>query len=108
MRKIFLILIILTISCSEPIDIEATIDARAQRIAEINISKLNTPTPQPVPTAQPTATPQPTPTIIPFQEDEIRKIAVNEAIDIARKGDIYLAEELIPQIVPVLVPEPTP
>ena len=74
MRKIFLILIILTISCSEPIDIEATIDARAQRIAEINISKLNTPTPQPVPTAQPTATPQPTPTIIPFQEDEIRKI----------------------------------
>ena len=108
MRKIFLILIILTISCSEPIDIEATIDARAQRIAEINISKLNTPTPQPIPTAQPTATPQPTPTIIPFQEDEIRKIAVNEAIDIARKGDIYLAEELIPQIVPVLVPEPTP
>ena len=41
MGKIFLILIIITISCSEPIDIEATIDARAQRIAEINISKLN-------------------------------------------------------------------
>ena len=108
MRKIFLILLILIISCSEPIDIEATIDARAQIITEMSISKLNTPTPQPIPTAQPTPTPQPTPTVIPFQEDEIRKIAVNEAIEIARIGDIYLAEELIPEIVPLLVPEPTP
>jgi len=111
MKKIILLLLLFIVSCSEKIDIEATIDARAQKIAEYNISKINTPTPptpQPISTAQPTATPQPTPTIVPLQADEIKKIAINEAIEIAKKGDMFLAEELIPEMIPILVPIPTP
>ncbi len=90
MKKIIILLLIFFISCSEKIDIEATIDARAQKIAEYNISKIEDPTPQPIPTAQPTATPQPTATIIPLQEDQIKEIAINEAIEIAKKGDMFL------------------
>ena len=75
MKKIILLILLFTISCGEEIDIEATIDARAQKIAEYNISLLNTPTPQPIPTALPTATPQPTATITAFQEERVKDIA---------------------------------
>ena len=61
--KRFLFVILIVVSCGEPVDIEATIDARALKISIENISKISTATPQPQPTAQPTATPQPTQSI---------------------------------------------
>ncbi|MEC7870700.1 MAG: hypothetical protein VX868_01370, partial [Chloroflexota bacterium] len=53
-------------SCAEQIDIEATIDERAKKIAIEILNDRQTPTPQPtatpqaiiMPTPQPTATPQ--------------------------------------------------
>ncbi len=111
MRRIILLILLFIISCGEEIDIEATIDARAQKISEYNISKLNTPTPQPVPTAQPTATPQPAPTVTPFQEERVKEIAeiyAEAAAEVSRKGDRFIVEELLPEVVPQLAPMPTP
>ena len=108
MKSFFLIIIILITSCSEPIDIDATIDARALRIAMDNIDKISTATPQPMPTVHPSATPQPTPTVVPLPLDLIIKIAEEKAYEAAYKGDLYVVEEILPTLVPILAPIPTP
>ena len=73
MKRFFLIIII-SISCGEAVDIEATIDARALRISMDNINNISTATPQPIPTPLPTSTPQPTPQLYLFKKKVLRRL----------------------------------
>ena len=114
MKRFFLIIII-SISCGEAVDIEATIDARALRISMDNINNISTATPQPIPTPLPTSTPQPTPTVIPFQEESVKEIAkeiaevyANDVNEFSKERDNFIIEEFIPEVVPQLAPMPTP
>ena len=109
--KRFLFVILIVVSCGEPVDIEATIDARALKISIENISKISTATPQPQPTAQPTATPQPTATLVPFDRAKVEQIAEEKVAVVAEQaysGDMYIIEEALPELVPLLAPQPTP
>ena len=109
--KRFLFVILIVVSCGEPVDIEATIDARALKISMENISKISTATPQPQPTAQPTATPQPTATLVPFDRAKVEQIAEEKVAVVAEQaysGDMYIIEEALPELVPLLAPQPTP
>ena len=109
--KRFIFVILIVISCGEPVDIEATIDARALKISMENISKISTATPQPQPTAQPTATPQPTATVVPFDIAKVEQIAEEKVAVVAEQaysGDMYIIEEALPELVPLLAPQPTP